>query len=339
MNGSLLLAALSFEDRCVGAFRSAVNAGRRFESIFFDYAGKATPEEAASYARYQNWEKIQELAAREGLPVARQRIDPYAMGPLERLVRHRALQCDSVVVDISCLTRPHVLAVAQALLATDTAWTIAYSVPFSYGDLNARASHGGWRDTLVLPLGPDPSFSREGVSLGILLLGHEADRAAIALTEIEPATGIAIVACRRDRPDVHRRALAHNESLLEHLTRLRMPGPLGLDVLPFFPSGGWETSRIYFESLAEDVAAAAARVLRAARALNAPIVLFPFGPKLVVFLFAALLARTYPQASWAVYPVARTHPLNYSDGIASTIWLDGIDVMASLVSPIQTIAD
>jgi hypothetical protein len=102
-----------------------------------------------------------------------------------------------------------------------------------------------------------------------------------------------------------------------------MPGPEGEKVMPYFQNGGWERVVIDLAETVDSVGNVSDRVLSAASILNAPIILYPFGPKIVVFCFGMLLTLSYPSASWAMYPVPRTHPITYSDGVGSTQWLPG----------------
>lgn len=326
----LLVAALSFEDRCLGALSSLVLNKEAVDVTVLEYGTDATPGREAHSLRSANLTKLRALCKQAGIDIRRISINPYAMGPLERLLRECGERYSEVLVDISCLTRPHVLAAAITLASASVTWRVGYTSPQTYGDLNAPQGHGGWQDTLLLPLGPDPSLSREGVAIGVLLVGHEVARSGIALDELEPATGIAVSTYVDDRPDLYRRALAQHDALLTHLSALRMPGPEGKKVLPYFPNGGWEREVIDLEHAVSDIARVSARVLDAAKVLNAPIVLYPFGPKVVVFCFGMLLSLSYPQASWAIYPVPRTHPLAYSDGTSKTHWFSGSELVRSL---------
>jgi hypothetical protein len=60
---------------------------------------------------------------------------------------------------------------------------------------------------------------------------------------------------------------------------------------------------------------------------DAPVVLFPYGPKSMLFLVAISLCVGYPEASWFVYPTPYGYPLDYSDGVERTIWLQPGDTL------------
>jgi hypothetical protein len=326
-----LLAALSFEDRCIASLAQwrATDAGVVKSAVYFSYDDQATPSLRASGARESNWLRITDTAKSSGISVSRCPLDPYSMGALESYIDAAGSEYDKIVVDLSCFTKVHLMAVARAVLklGAGTAWSICYSSPFSYGDLNNPVARGGWQDNLVLPLGDDPSLTKQGMAVGVLLAGIEADRAAIAMSALEPASGLIVVSCTEGRPDMHRLAMANNSLLFTHLRNLRMPGPLGKEMLPYFPSGGWETEKVYMNNVIEGVPGCLRKVVHAAAALNAPIVLFPFGPKIVIFVASLYLARHYPAASWAIYPVPKTHPLDYSDGTRVTDWYSDREIL------------
>lgn len=316
-----LLAALSFEERCLASLAAWRNRDPRHldSAIFFSYEDRATPDLEASVVREANWDQIKKHAAMADVQLSRYPIDPYSMGDLERHMAAASQDADEVIIDLSCFTKLHLMAAARSVLKFDPkiSWSIIYSSPFSYGNLNAPTARGGWQDTLMLPLGDDPSLANQGMALGLMLAGMEADRTAIAMNDLEPASGMIILSRSQDRPDLQRLTYANNALLLAHLRGLRMPGPRQRDLFPYFPSGGWELEKIRLESVIADMTRCLKRIIKAADVIGAPIILFPFGPKTVVFLASLYLAKDYPTRSWAIYPIAKTHPIDYSDGVRS----------------------
>jgi hypothetical protein len=314
MASARLVAALSFEDRATcGAAELADRVG---ELVMLDYGSRATPGQAARIARERGWEEVVDLAKPQPVRLNRLGINPYSMRDLEDIVLATGPDTHTYV-DISCLTRPHVIAVARAcaeLSAQNRPWSVVYTTPLSYGNIASTSAGFGWRDTLVLPIGREPSASNEGVSLGLVLLGQEAERLQIALDEVEPAAGFAVHIVRHDRPDLYRRTLASNELVLQHLRSLRMPGRRADAIRPMFPSLGWVERGVNLETMLAELSDIVDSVTAAGRAAGAPIFLYPFGPKLGGFAAALMLASRYPEASWCIYPIAVTHPLDYSEG-------------------------
>ena len=336
-----LLAALSFEERCAASLKSWQNdVAVTRSAVFFSYEDRATPDRRASVIREGNWSRIKELAGYAGTPVSRNRLDPYSMGDLESRIRTASEDADELVIDLSCFTKVHLMAIARSVLKVGARipWSVCYSSPFSYGDLNAPTARGGWQDTLVLPLGDDPSLTHQGMALGLMIAGMEADRTAIAMSELEPASGLIVLSRSQDRPDLQRLTLANNSLLLAHLSELRMPGPQGKRIIPYFPSGGWEIEKIHTENVVAEIAQCLRRIVTAAESIRSPIILFPFGPKIVAFISSLYLARHYPAASWAIYPIPKTHPLDYSDGVRATKWYRGETVLDVLDEPRHDVA-
>lgn len=313
--GAQLVAALSFEDRSTcGAGRVA---GSDISLRMLDYGSRATPGQAARQAREDAWSRVKQLKG-DGDGAERITINPYSMRDLEDLVLADESSTHTYI-DLSCMTRPHVVAAANACVELSRAgrdWSVIYTTPISYGNIADASAGFGWRDTLVLPIGPEPSASNEGVSLGLVLLGQEAERLQIALDEVEPAAGFAVHLRRADRPDLFRRTLSANKLVLLHLRSLRMPGRRADAIREQFPSLGWVEEGVEMDQLLPGMSEIVDTTVSAARSAGAPVFLYPFGPKLAGFAAAFMLGRRYPEASWCVYPIAVTHPLDYSDGCA-----------------------
>lgn len=323
-----ILASLSFEPRCVFATLQRLNTELIDSTItMLDYGSVATPGSDATALRHSNWTRIRESALSGRIKCRRQPIHPFSMSDIEELVTEWETGETDLLTDISCMTRPHLLglAVALARVRDSSRWTIAYTRPLSYGDLNSPKSTQGWRDCLWLPFGEDPVLRHQGVALGLVLAGHEPDRVATALREIEPGAGIAVVSHQEGRPDLNQAVERRNRLLFAYLSQIRMPGPRGQDVSKHLADGGWEFVRVALrsDSVLHEVTTVVERIVRAATALESPIIFIPFGPKIVVFIAAWLLAKACRNQCWAIYPVAGTHPIGYSDGVAGTQLVEG----------------
>lgn len=312
-----LIAALSFEDRATcGADSVAESLG---ELVMLDYGSRATPGLPARKAREKSWTKAGRIADGNRSAVRRLEMNPYSMRDLEEAVLSGDPETHTVV-DLSCLTRTHVVAAARAcdeLSRQGRDWSVLYTTPLSYGNIADASAGFGWRDTLVLPIGREPSATNEGVSLGLALLGQESERLQIALDEVEPAAGFAVHVVRRDRPDLYRRTLASNDLVLRHLRSLRMPGRRADAIRAIFPSLGWIERGVALEEMISELGEIVDSLTLAAQAADAPVFLYPFGPKLGAFIASLLLASRYPEASWCIYPIAVAHPLDYSEGCAA----------------------
>ena len=316
----IFIGALSFERRCIGALLAYLAEHDRVgDAILLDYAGDATPGADALERRNAHYDAISRACAERNVRAIRTRVSPYAMTPLRDIVRSASVTANRVVVDITCMTRPHVLSVAATVTEFDS-WLVGYTRAVGYGNLGAADANGGWRDTLVLPLHEDATLRNEGVALGLVLLGHEPARTGLALDELEPGAGIVVSSLDQARPDLQRVALRTHGPLLNYLERLRMPGPRGALLHNYIDREGWDEAIVRLDALADDAEAIARPLIAAARAVQGPIVLYPFGPKITCFVFGRILATAYREASWAVYPIPRSHPLDYSSGVGLTEW-------------------
>jgi hypothetical protein len=282
--------------------------------------------------RKRNLVQVQALCKAANIPLCSYQVDPHSVRSLQAVLRKlRISKSDHVTADISCMTRTHLIAAARHLRQfglRDFNWTVTYTAPASYGLAdNARVS-GGWSDTLLLPLGRRPSFRNQGMALGLLLCGHESSRAGIALDALEPAAGIAVIAQRTHRPDVHRTVEDNNEQVLSHLLSLRMPGPRAASLLKSFTSDGWEVMTIDMDRCLHDLSNIVKQLVAGASQLvpPAPIVLYPFGPKFEILIAALLLSISYGEFSWAICPLHKAHTSDYSDGIDRTYRLEGSEV-------------
>lgn len=316
---SAFIGALSFEPRASYAFERLAPEAGYSRAVFLDYGSTATPGDAATSRREEAWSRVSAIGRGLGVPVERRRVHAYAMGDAQRELAHQSAAHEVVTVDVSCMTRPHVLGAAStcAKAPSGASWELTYSRPWSYGELDKPSASLGWRDSLLLSLAEDPSFSNEGVAVGIFLPGNESDRATVAFDTIEPASGVIVGVRQATRPDIYRLTAARNEVQTRHLRNLRVPGPLGREMVEHYPYGGWVSEDVDAQDLIAGLASITRQVVVTAKRFEAPVILFPFGPKVAVFVTAYALAATYPEGSWAVYPVPHTHPLDYSEGARS----------------------
>lgn len=309
--------AVSFEERCVGSL-AALAADRQGirRAILLDYPTKAAPDEIAHARRRGNADSMTRavLQLAERAPDRRQ-VAPYASESLRLLLEEIANQMrpTTILFDISCLTKVHVISLAAALVSefAQLTWRIAYTMPESYGDLAAFSASSSWRDIIIGPVAESAVLFNEAQGRGIIVPGHEGDRLVVALAELEPSGGLVLFADAKGRPDLRRLSEQKNQRVLRHLI-----GPR---------SGSWSQARVGMADW-QTAAALVTTEIELARRSDAPVILFPFGPKSLLFLVAAQLAAEYPEASWFVYPVPSMYDANYSEGIGRTVWLGREDL-------------
>lgn len=298
-------------------------------SILLDYGGDATFGSAASELREANWDTISSLAKSRHIRTDRTRINPYSVSELQDYLKQE-FAGHSIHIDLTCLTRVHTLAAARFAALIDSFWSVSYSSPLSYGPIRASADGRGWRDTLVLPIGSNPTFRNEGLALGLLLAGHEAERTAIAFQEFEPSAGLVIAVRRANRPEIERVTSSANQNLFDHLESVKLGGPRAEHLDKSSPFRRWNKQTVDISELPDGIITSLRPLIEAAKQLASPIIVYPFGPKLAVFDSIYYLAKVYPEMSWFVCPIAQTHSLEYSDGVQNTIVQESL-VWSSLI--------
>jgi hypothetical protein len=240
------------------------------------------------------------------------RVNAFAVNSLEECTVRMLEQCAglALVVDISCMTRVHLLAVVAALCTRFESVDVrfCYSVPASYGFRPEDRS--GWRDVLFVPAGSRWMFKREGQSRGIILAGHDAERLSVALGELEPASGILVYCGNPKRPDFLRRAREVNQKIERRLLQLRMPRSSG----PPGSADGWTATSIDVGEF-EALSTALQTQVSEARRDKSPVILFPFGPKPDSLAVALLLRQWNVEDAWVVYPVPKSFSTTYSEGV------------------------
>lgn len=310
-SGLIWLGAISFEERASTSLVHLSQAGYHIECAFLlDYQSGAKLDEAATaqreLVRSDMLAVVQSGQCRRTIEVP---LEAYSFAELEKMldtvVKDAAVP---VVVDISCMTKLHVLATASCVtrLATTRNLRIAYTRPETYGFVAGALFHDTeWRDVLMAPFAESGTLFNESGSRGVVLLGHEAERLMVALGEIEPSGGCLIVASTLGRPDLAELARLRNGRLVNKLMAA------GANV--------WRHVEIDFHDQPRLVDAVAQEVTSAKNA-GAPVLLFPFGPKLVVFIAACELAARYSTSTWYVYPIHGGYNADYSYGAVATEW-------------------
>lgn len=311
---SVWVGALSFEDRCRASLLSLARTSVEIDlAIAMDYTTFVQPEQAARRKRSLNWELIKEAQTRETIKkLQKESVDPYAFNDGARLVTKVAESgADFAIFDITCMTKIHVLALAATLGSRNWEfdWALAYSIPENYSSAGLPEGDPvsqGWRDVIVAPLRETAEFFNEASSRGIVLLGHQPGRVIVGLSEIEPTGGAIILPRLRSRPDMLRAAERANKRLIQRLQKSAF--------------SQWR-KRVVESSDTAGLLAMIDSEIRSARVSDSPLVLFPYGPKPLVFEAARACASRYPRGSWFVYPVPASYDAFASEGIERTMWI------------------
>lgn len=310
---TLWIGALSFEERCTASLEALVASGQPpAVAMLLEYPTAVHPVGQDRERRQRSRARVSKAVNASGARtrLATVDLDPYSHRAAQRAVLAcvESLRPARIVVDVSCLTKIHAIAVADPrVFARDVDWSMAYTTPETYGHLDASSMPGaGWRDVLVLPVGEPGGLRNESKTRGVILAGHEGDRLVIALAEVEPSAGLIVTARTDGRPDLRREALRRNEQITRLLTSR---------------GGGdrWAQEVVSLRHPEHLAGLLDAEIARAAAA-DAPVMLYPFGPKPFVALAAMQMASTRNLAGWFVYPIPNGYDVDYSYGVGETTW-------------------
>lgn len=311
-NRSLWFGAISFEDRCIASLAALERDSlRTTDGLVLEYATQVRPFREDENRRSRNRERVTALGGRVcAHSIETRGLDPYAFQDLQDVLTTAISihKYDFIIFDITCLTKIHTLALAAALARERTGfgWVAAYSLPENYGNFIDAHQPFGWRDIIVAPLADTAMLFNEAGSRGVIIPGHEADRLIVGLGELEPSGGLILVGDVAKRPDLRYVCERKNHKVIRQLTHRS--------------SEHWTKTVVRMTDL-ETVRKELGREIDTAKSYEAAIILFPYGPKWLLFFTAIQLCREYPDASWLVYPIPTAYDVNYSEGIEATGWL------------------
>jgi hypothetical protein len=158
----------------------------------------------------------------------------------------------------------------------------------------------------MAPLSDTALLDNEVRSRGIIVEGHESDRLIVALSEVEPAGGVIVVANTSKRPDFRVISERNNRRIVRQLMSIR-PSDWKKEIV--------DTMDFRKMGLIVD------KEVEIAKGHDAPVILYPFGPKPLIFSAAFQMCAEYPEGSWFVYPVPTAYDVNYSEGEGRSLWL------------------
>jgi hypothetical protein len=301
------IGAASFEERSLGSLRQLAKAGASLDEVLIMlYETETDPLAEGEVRRRQHLKEMKRLA----LLLNAQRIrtvalSAYSYGAAERFFAEALLE-DGCALDVSCLTKVHSLAAAASLAAARIPRVfVAYSVPQNYPGVRPRHRLDGWSDIIVAPLARTSRLFNENSGRGMVLLGHESDRLIVALAEIEPAGGSLVFCASATRPDLVAMSRRRNQKIVRQLTAMR--------------TSNWSVSTVQLNDLAS-VRHITRKEVDVARAQNAPIILFPYGPKPFLVGCCYEIAASYKENAWFVYPIPRSYDVNYTEGVSEVRW-------------------
>ena len=306
------LGSLSFEERCKGSLIELDENMLKIDMGFaLNYSTTLSPILEDQVQRKKNWQYFESLDNK----VFAQHIKQY---PISSHSFQELQQClDGILLetkanlflfDVTCMSKIHTIALAAYLAnaESDFNWVVGYTIPENYPNLDISSKAPGWKDIIIAPLAETAWLFYESHSRGIVLPGHESNRLVVALAELEPSGGLIMIADTPRRPDLRLLSERNNKKIIRQLTSMR--------------SRNWLTEILSLEDF-DLLASRVASEIKMAHKFDAPVILFPFGPKSLIFSAAYHLCCEYPEASWFVYPIPSSYDVTYSEGIQKTYWL------------------
>lgn len=312
------LAAVSFEERSTAWAQALSYCGLRpMHTILFDYNTLVDPEADDRELRKKCRDIFNAMffLDNNNLSVCGP-INAFAVNQLTQLTTRLITDCTSnyLLVDISCMTRVHLVALSNALRSVNRkpgSVLLCYTTPQSYS-FQKEVLHG-WKDTLFVPIGELRSFRREGHARGVAFPGHYGERLGVALQEIEPDSGILIYTRQEGRTDLLRCAKEVNKFIAKRLLLLRMPRADGFNSSTS-PTDCWRSEVVNIDDFGR-LHCLIEEEVNSAIYDGGPIMMYPFGPKPVT-LFATLSLASYTNVqSCVVYPLPEKFDAQYSSGI------------------------
>lgn len=311
-NGVTWLGVSNYESRSVGSLRRILETGTRVEQVVLvDYEQQRPVQDKERLQRMSVRESFKALCSKADCDVVKKSMGPFVFNDMYKMALSAAKGGSSLVVDLTAMTKIHVLALASVLGKYPTApWLVAYTIPDSYGYLDAfrlgqRPHRQAWRDVIVAPFGDSNIYPDDLDCRGIILVGNEPDRLLVGISEIEPAGGIIVLANCPRRPDFLEAVTDRNRNFLRRLT--------------MSPIAQWRRAIVDVDR-PDSMRDTVRRQVSLARESSGPVVMFPFGPKASVFAAAFELTVSYLDMSWFVYPVPSGYSIDYSEGDSNTLW-------------------
>jgi hypothetical protein len=275
------------------------------------YDTKVRPIGVAQKARERNEDRLRQFGRARSFEWTGKRLSAYRGSDMRRLLSLAASESSSIVIDVTCMTGLHVIAVADWLLSYPSPRvSIAYSAPEQY--LLRSTDSVGWVATIIAPArGADPSQTiRQGPltlgrsSHGVVLAGLSSSRLEWALRQVPIDVGTMIVA-RSSPLDVWERfTWSDHEKLLDRTSSEISWGRVTQAKLDL------EAIRLHVESICDSLPS------------DGRLVLFPYGPR--PFTVAAYLASVgaCPDRTWYCYPIPDHYQADATVGTGAVSFFD-----------------
>ena len=302
--------ATSFEERCIGSLRELKQRGIRLRAVIVINYVKPQPNSTENEKRKNtNTSLLTEIGNEVADQVIVVNQTPYSFPGICTALQNVLTEFKKtpLLLDLSCFTRMHIIALSDfiSLAGSKHHISLAYTSPENYSTFRAKP-RDAWKDLLIFPLGEPKGGGHDEIpSRGIILPGHEGDRLQLSLAEAEPSGGSILIADTPQRPDWRHACERRNASVINRLTSSAL--------------SDWRIERVTYGRMKHVSAIVQVEVDHALTSGSCPAVVFPFGPKWMLFAATSQLSRKYRDHTWFVYAVPTKHD-DYSEGVGATLW-------------------
>ena len=305
------IGALSFEDRCMGSINSLLKNNLVIKKAFIlDYLNVLLIPKESEENRSQNKRMMLILIKNQFQLLG---IHPYRysefFGMLEKTYEDisRSNNRCVIVIDFSCLTKIHTVALAYWICKQKLSIPIvlAYSQPEFYGN-PYKNIWGKGKLTRTLHIRLDLNSTKTYSSTNVIaILGHEGDRLRLAINEANPDDGLVIKVLPKKIPS--------KLSTVTDIQNSWLYQEIHDGIRDF------KIKKLEYDNISELIKLIT-NYCKAAKDINSRIVLCPFGPKPFIYYTAFAILSTYPELAWLFYPVPASYDPDYSKGFDKTLW-------------------
>jgi hypothetical protein len=276
------------------------------------------PIEAARKREHANEQRIVELLRRSGARWERRALFPYRMASGFQLFEHvirrcEESECDTLIMDTTCFTKIHAVALAEWLMGREPAskvrLVVASTRPHQYGLQSHGWRRAEYRDIVFAPVGEtlESVARKDWRSLVdvIALVGHEGARLKMALSLIEVDQGLAVIPQPDNGSDAGVIGRLENADFLSDARAGR--------------NGSWQLAEVERGEV-ELLHGLVTDFIKRSRADR--VVVVPLGPKPLIIQSMASALFAQRRRIWVSYPVPQSYNLTYSSGAGATDYFE-----------------
>lgn len=310
---------MSFEDRCVTCLEFLQSRNQVARGFLLEYGTVVRPVKSARDKRAQHENHIVDLFNKGRVQWERHSLFPYRMAEMFHYLSEVEDKCKSeglsrLVIDMTCMTKIHTVALSEWLVERepprDIQISLAATPPRQYGWQQAYLGRTNeYREVIFAPVGPAladvTQKDWQPVVDVIALAGHEGARLRLAMSVLEVAMGLGVIADSTSASDASVISRLENADFLSDARANR--------------NGVWDLLEVG-RTRVEDIDRVVCDFMK--RGKSDRLVIVPLGPKpLIVQSFVSALTSRV-RSVWVSYPVPQGYSVGYSIGSDECTFFD-----------------